>query len=220
MLSFKPAFSVSSFTFIKRLFSSLWHSAIKVVSSAYLRLCTWFTTQKSLSALGPIHYQLHAGNWGLWSLPVSLGRSLQSCFPGHQHLFSCHGPILFILLFTISLLPRSAQQSGVNIPKFSDVLALFIGMYYYWASLVAEKVKSLLYCGRPRFDTWVGKIPWRRKWQPTPVLLPGKSHGRRSLVGSMELQRVRHDWGTSLSFPFPYYLYFKLNSHTYMYVKL
>ena len=34
-----------------------------------------------------------------------------------------------------------------------------------------------------RFDPWVGKILWRRKWQPTPVLLPGKSHGWRSLVG-------------------------------------
>ena len=33
------------------------------------------------------------------------------------------------------------------------------------------------------FHTWVGKIPWRRKWQPTPVFLPGKSHGQRSLVG-------------------------------------
>ena len=33
------------------------------------------------------------------------------------------------------------------------------------------------------FDPWVGKIPWRRKWQPTPVSLPGKSHGQRSLVG-------------------------------------
>ena len=30
---------------------------------------------------------------------------------------------------------------------------------------------------------WVGKIPWRKKWQPTPVLLPGKSHGQRSLAG-------------------------------------
>ena len=39
-----------------------------------------------------------------------------------------------------------------------------------------------LQCGRPGFDSWVGKIPWRRKWQPTPVFLPGKSHGRRSLV--------------------------------------
>ena len=33
------------------------------------------------------------------------------------------------------------------------------------------------------FDPWVGKIPWRRKWQPTPVFLPGKSCGQRSLAG-------------------------------------
>ena len=32
-------------------------------------------------------------------------------------------------------------------------------------------------------DPWVGKIPWSRKWQPTPVFLPGKFHGQRSLVG-------------------------------------
>ena len=33
------------------------------------------------------------------------------------------------------------------------------------------------------FSLWIGKIPWRRKWQPTPVFLPGESHGKRSLVG-------------------------------------
>ena len=38
-------------------------------------------------------------------------------------------------------------------------------------------------CRRHRFDPWVGKIPWRRKWQLTPAFLPGKSHGQRSLVG-------------------------------------
>ena len=37
---------------------------------------------------------------------------------------------------------------------------------------------------RRGFDPWVEKIPWRRrKWQPTPVLLPGESHGQRSLEG-------------------------------------
>ena len=36
---------------------------------------------------------------------------------------------------------------------------------------------------RPRFNLWVGKIPWRRKWQPTPVFSPGESHGWRSLAG-------------------------------------
>ena len=40
-----------------------------------------------------------------------------------------------------------------------------------------------LQCGRPRFNPWVRKISWRRKWKPTPVFLPGKSHGWRSLVG-------------------------------------
>ena len=41
-------------------------------------------------------------------------------------------------------------------------------------------------CRRHRrrgFDPWVGKIFWRTKWQPTPVFLPGESHGQRSLVG-------------------------------------
>ena len=38
-------------------------------------------------------------------------------------------------------------------------------------------------CRRCVFDPWVGKISWRRKWQPTPVFLSGKSHGQRSLAG-------------------------------------
>ena len=37
--------------------------------------------------------------------------------------------------------------------------------------------------GRYRLDLWVEKISWRRKWQPTPVFMPGKFHGQRSLVG-------------------------------------
>ena len=40
-----------------------------------------------------------------------------------------------------------------------------------------------LQCGRLRFDPWVGKIPWRKAWQPTLVFLPGESHGQRSLAG-------------------------------------
>ena len=44
---------------------------------------------------------------------------------------------------------------------------------------------------RPRFDPWVGKIPWRRKWQPTPVFLSAKSHGQRSLVGYSPWGRKR-----------------------------
>ena len=38
-------------------------------------------------------------------------------------------------------------------------------------------------CNRPRFNSWVGKILWRREWQPTPVFLPREFHGQRSLAG-------------------------------------
>ena len=37
-------------------------------------------------------------------------------------------------------------------------------------------------CRRHGFDPWVGKIPWRRKWQRSPIFLTGESHGQRSLV--------------------------------------
>ena len=43
--------------------------------------------------------------------------------------------------------------------------------------------ESTYQCRRCKFDPWVRKIPWRRKWQPTPVFLPGKSHGQRGLLG-------------------------------------
>ena len=49
--------------------------------------------------------------------------------------------------------------------------------------MVAQMERICLQLGRPRFHPGVGKIPWRRAWQPKPVLLPGESHGWRSLVG-------------------------------------
>ena len=54
-------------------------------------------------------------------------------------------------------------------------------------------------CRRHRFYPWVGTIPWRRKWQPTPVFLPGKSHGQRILAGYSPrgCKRVRHDFMTN-----------------------
>ena len=50
------------------------------------------------------------------------------------------------------------------------------------ASLEAQRLKHLLAMWETGFNPWVGKIPWRRKWQPTPVFLLGESNGRRSLV--------------------------------------
>ena len=51
---------------------------------------------------------------------------------------------------------------------------------------------------RCEFDPWVGKIPWRWEWQPTPVFLPGESRGQRSLMGysPWARKRVGHDLAT------------------------
>ena len=53
-------------------------------------------------------------------------------------------------------------------------------------------------CKRQGFDPWVGKIPWRRSWQPTPVFLPGESPWTEEPGGlqSIGLQRIGHDWSS------------------------
>ena len=101
--------------------------------------------------------------------------------------------------------PRSNMLSSVSgytilktntqNPHHSFLIRLH--MYHWW--LRGQSV--CLQCGRPGFDPWVGKIPWRRKWQPAPVFLPGRPHGQRSLVGHSPWgsQRVRHDWVTLLA---------------------
>ena len=57
-------------------------------------------------------------------------------------------------------------------------------------------LRICLECRGPNFDPWVGKIPWRRKWQLTRVLVPGESQGQEKPGGlqSKGLQRVRCDW--------------------------
>ena len=52
-----------------------------------------------------------------------------------------------------------------------------------WYKVIAQVVKNLPAMQETRFDPWVGKILWKRKWLPTPVFLPGESHGQRSLAG-------------------------------------
>ena len=62
------------------------------------------------------------------------------------------------------------------------VLGVFFFFFQIW-SMHFERFPSWLSEQHARQETWVGKSPWRRKWQPTAVFLPGKSYGQRSLVG-------------------------------------
>ena len=61
--------------------------------------------------------------------------------------------------------------------------------------------ESACQCRRCRFDTWVGNIPRRRKWQPIPVFLPGKSHGQKSLVGYSLWSRKQLDMTEYITTP-------------------
>ena len=62
-------------------------------------------------------------------------------------------------------------------------------------ALVVKNLPAKAGDNRCEFDPWVRKIPWRRAWQPTPVFLPGESHGQSSLLRySPQGCRVRHNW--------------------------
>ena len=70
--------------------------------------------------------------------------------------------------------------------------------FFPWDSF-PQMAKNLPAIGRPGFDPLVGKTPWRRAWQPTPVFLPGEFHGQRSLAdyspwGCKESGHSSSDW--------------------------
>ena len=77
---------------------------------------------------------------------------------------------------------------------------LVIGIHMSQAYLVAQTVKRLPTVRETRVQSWVGKIPCRRKWQPTPVFLPGKSHGLSILVGYSPWGRKESDMTEWLHF--------------------
>ena len=101
-----------------------------------------------------------------------------------QHHSSKASILLHSAFFTVQL-SHSYMTTGRTIALTKQTFVgkvmslLFNTVSRLVASLVARRVSVCLQCRRPRFDPWVR----RRKWQPTPVLLPGKSHGQRHLVG-------------------------------------
>ena len=86
-------------------------------------------------------------------------------------------------------------------------LAVDLRLHVGWAIFIPTdpleegmKIQSNI-IGLPGFDPWVGKIPWRRAWQPISVLLPGESPWTEepARLQSMWLQRAGHDWVTKHS---------------------
>ena len=101
--------------------------------------------------------------WSIDSSPCSLCFRHQACllFPGFVQWMLLLGMLLPSRPLCSALLPEILSGS----------------------SQVAQWQRIHLQQGRCEFDPWIRKIPWRRKWQPTPVFLPGEFHGQRNLVG-------------------------------------
>ena len=92
-------------------------------------------------------------------------------------------------------MPGRGLPAGENVGTY---LEPNVGPLTETLELLINKISSLCPCRlplwlsskepncqfrRPGFDPWVGKIPWKRAWLPTPVFLPGESHEQRSLAG-------------------------------------
>ena len=90
------------------------------------------------------------------------------------------------LVFFSDDLPKDISWGQVSFKALSNLWLLTALQHLFYgfpAGSVVENPPAMQGTfRRHRFDPWVGKIPWRRKWQLTPVFLPGESHGQRSLA--------------------------------------
>ena len=98
---------------------------------------------------------------------------------------------------------RCSGSQTLLVHLHCGILAFTLSFPCSWASQVVSGKESPCQCKGWRLNASVGKVPWTRKWQPTLVFLPGKSHGQRSLVGynPWGRKRVGHDWATKHQFP-------------------
>ena len=81
--------------------------------------------------------------------------------------------------------PRDSQESSPT-AQFKSISSSALSLLSLVASLVAQLVKNHPQWRRPGFNSWVGKIPWRRERLPTPVLWPGEFYGQRSRLDTAE----------------------------------
>ena len=97
------------------------------------------------------------------------------CHPGCQKYKATHRILIHATLGVLLWAKHHMKLFDNYLFKLSNPLD--------GASPVGSVVKNPSANAGDRLNSWVGKVPWRRKWQPTPVFLPGKSRGQRSLVG-------------------------------------
>ena len=125
------------------------------------------------------------------SSSVILYTSLE--FLGVSHLFSVVNlksgfPKLTVQKPLSTSVPQTSSPK-LNSPQGRLCLLIFLpdALEFEEAFLMSQTVKNVPAMQETQFNPWMRKIPWRRKWRPTPVFLPGKYYGQRSLVGCSPL---------------------------------
>ena len=116
-----------------------------------------------------------------WNVMVSI--LISSPF---KTLANVEEKIVSALILSILLFPCCSGSVLVNDLHISGPRSVFSGMrfYFMWTYRWCSGKESACQCRK--HDLWIEKIPWRRKWQPIPVLLTGKSHGQKSLAKLQE----------------------------------
>ena len=92
----------------------------------------------------------------------------------------------------------------IDFSSVSLLLGLLLHKEIPRASLVTQTVNILPAMQETRVGSWIGMIPWRRKWLPTVVFLPGEFHGQRNLVGYSPGGGKESDTTDGLTLVFPY----------------
>ena len=177
----------------------------------WITLCSYRRNTRPQEHPNDLHHGVEPGAWVLlfscsvvsdsatpWAVahqaPLSLGHSRQEYwsglpFPSWGYLPSpgvkFKSPALASGLFTVwatgAHMSSKWQEIASVIPHISipSYIALrYIARLPSWL----RWWRICLQCRKPRFNSWVGKTSWSRKWQPTPVFFPGKTHGQRSLA--------------------------------------
>ena len=116
-----------------------------------------------------------------------------------------HGQVLLpeIVVLLLTLLFCLMTLTSIIVPLWLSNMYKGFGGICCWPQMWLSSKESAcnaadhLKCRRCGFDPWVGMIPWRRKWQPTPVFLPEKSHRQRNLVGYSPCDRKSWTWLSS-----------------------
>ena len=112
--------------------------------------------------------------WSLWVFPVHQSRELISCIqPGLVICFTIY-KIHVSMLLSRNIPPSPSPWSGLTFKRRLWLLRAF---------QAAQWVKNLPAVQETQFNLWVGKLPWRRSWQPTPVFLTRESHGQKNQEG-------------------------------------